>query len=613
MAELKVVLVSMPWKSLESPTLPIGLLRKACRDSGRRTPDTYHGNLRWAEHLLNVSGGAISTRDYAYVANEGISHDLGDWVFTGVLHGGDFGRVEFERYLAGRTARIGRAVEMRAHAEEFIALAAHEVLAGDPDVVGFSTTFMQNVPSLALAARIKRERPEVRVVFGGGNCDGPMGAALHRNFPVVDYVVRGEGEAVFPALLDVIEAGATPDGLPGVCWWRGEVSVANPDRRSPLPPGRIPVPDYDDWFDHLLGSPVEGRVDPRLMLESSRGCWWGEKHQCTFCGLNGSLIQFRSKPAEQFVAELTDLVRRHRCLDVTMVDNIIDSRYFAEVLPELAKLDWDLRIHYEVKSNLTSRQIEQLVGAHVTHVQPGIESLSSTVLRLMDKGVHAVRNVRTLRDGQSHHLTVSWNYLYGFPRETADDYLPVIRQFPALVHLPPPSGASLICLHRFSPNFDRPDIGFVNRRPAGYYDHVYDLPEHELADLCYEFDSDRLGIGPEVATELAHGIADWKARHDGSTLLRVDLPERLVLQDRRVGWPERDHVIDDPAWRTAYDLLGPGRSLPAVHDRLVTAGHRLDASALHGWAEELVEQGLLFREGGRYLSLATTDIPVRVT
>lgn len=562
---------------------------------------------------MERSDDSITVDDYEHVANEGIPNGIGDWIFTGALHEPGFGVAEFRRHIEPRSVNVGRAFEMREHAIEFADLATAEILAAEPAVVGFSTTFMQNVPSLAVAARIKRARPDVVVVFGGGNCDGPMGAALHRNFPFIDFVVRGEAEMIFPALLDRVESGAALSDLPGVCWWRDGVSVANPDHRSPLPPGRLPVPDYDDWFEHVAASPVEGAIEPTLMLESSRGCWWGEKHQCTFCGLNGSLIQFRSKPATQFVSELTDLVRRHRCLDITMVDNIIDSRYFANVLPELAKLDWDLRIHYEVKSNLTAPQIEALVAGHVAHVQPGIESLSTRALQLMDKGVHAVRNVRTLREGVSHHLTVSWNFLYGFPGETDDDYLPVIEQLPALIHLPPPSGASKIVLHRFSPNFDRPELGFAERRPAAHYSHVYRLPEHELADLCYEFDTTYAGIGASTVTKLERAIDAWTAGHHDSTLLRVDLPEHLLIMDRRHGWPERDHVIADPVLRAAYDELETGRTIDGVQARLVRSGHDITLDQLRQWAADLSRAGLLFAESGRLVALATSDVPVTVS
>jgi hypothetical protein len=46
-------------------------------------------------------------------------------------------------------------MRMRPFAASFIALAADEILATGPAVVGFTTTFMQNVPSLALARRLQ--------------------------------------------------------------------------------------------------------------------------------------------------------------------------------------------------------------------------------------------------------------------------------------------------------------------------------------------------------------------------------------------------------------------------------------------------------------------------
>ncbi|HEY0636135.1 MAG TPA: RiPP maturation radical SAM C-methyltransferase [Pseudonocardiaceae bacterium] len=614
MSELRVLLTAMPWQGLDSPSLPLGLLRSACREAGRAVPVTYHGNLRWAEYLMAATGGDITPADYVHVAENGIFHGIGDWVFTGVLHEGDFGEAQLAAYLDDFTVDHGRAMDMRPHAEAFVELATREILEHEPQLVGFSTTFMQNVPSLAVAARIKRYAPEVIVVFGGGNCDGPMGAALHRNYPFVDFVVRGEGEQVFPALLDALERGEEPSAVPGVCWRRADGEcVANPDHRPPLPPGRIPTPDYDDWFALIESSPVEAHVDPKLVLESARGCWWGEAHQCTFCGLNGSLIQFRSKAADRMLEELTTLVERHRTLDIIMVDNIIDNRYFVEVLPRVAELGWDLRMHYEVKSNLTPSQISALRRAGVAHVQPGIESLSSRVLKLMDKGVHAVHNVRTLRDCESAHLTCTWNFLYGFPGETGEDYLPVIGQLPALVHLQPPTDATPILLERFSPNFDKPELGFHRREPARIYQHVYDLPEAELRDLVYLFDADYAGVEHDVARALEAAVSEWKKRHHESTLVRVALDDgSLRIEDRRSGWPEREHVIDDPLLLAAYDELEYGRSPAAVCSRLAAAGIPLERAKLDDWLAELLAHGLVFTENGRYIAVATTGVPVRI-
>ncbi len=114
---------------------------------------------------------------------------------------------------------------MREYAGEFVDLVADELLALGPDVVGFSSAFMQNVPSLAVAARIKQRRPEVTMLFGGGNCDGDMGVALHREFAVVDLVLRGEADETLPRLLAAcaaVQDGAARDeelaAIPGLCW-----------------------------------------------------------------------------------------------------------------------------------------------------------------------------------------------------------------------------------------------------------------------------------------------------------------------------------------------------------------------------------------------------------
>lgn len=612
MTETRVCLAAMPWQALDSPSLPLAILKVACRDAGRQTPATYHGNLRWAEFLLDRTGGEISPADYLHIAETGIFHGVGDWVFTGVLHGPDCGVDRFAQYCARHDVDPGRAGDMREYAEEFTDLAAREILATGAGLIGFSSTFMQNVPSLAVAARIKRYAPDTIIVFGGGNCDGPMGAGLHRGYPFVDYVVRGEGEEVFPALLDAIERGAPPAGLPGVCWRRDGESVANEPARHPLPPGRIPTPDFDDWFGHFERSPLQGHIEPKLALESARGCWWGEAHQCTFCGLNGSLIAFRSKSPDRVLAELTTLVQRHKTLDVIMVDNIISNHFYTTVLPRIAELDWDLRIHYEIKSNLRPDEARLLRDARVAHVQPGIESLSSRILKVMDKGVDAVHNLRALRDCESEHLTTAWNWLYGFPGETAEDYWPVVRQLPALVHLQPPSGATAILLERFSPYFDRPELGFARRAPSELYAHVYDLPQAELDDVAYLWDTEYLGIGGDVRDELERLVEEWKKRYYESTLVRVVIDGRIHLEDRRSGWPERDHLIEDPVLVAAYWELEHGRSAEAIRARLAEQGLDLPAADLEAWLAGLLEAGLVFTENGRWLALAASSVPVRI-
>ncbi|MEO3778875.1 RiPP maturation radical SAM C-methyltransferase [Micromonospora sp. B11E3] len=613
---MSVCLVTMPWQSLESPSLPIGLLRAAVTRAGLETPATYHANLRWAEFLMARTGEEIGPREYTAVAEEGLFDGLGDWVFTGVLHDNPtFGVQTLREYARQREQDTDTVERMREHAEDFVDLVTDEVLALRPTVVGFSTTFMQNVPSLAVARRIKAREPGIRIVFGGGNCDGPMGVALHRNYPYLDFVVRGEGEVAFPKLLAVLAENPSPSALatvPGLCWRDEDGTARQNPQPPPLPMTQVPRPDFDDWFAQLEASPVNAHIEPKLVMETARGCWWGEKHHCTFCGLNGTLMTFRAKSPETVLAELEELTGRHRTLDVIMVDNIIDNSFPTTVLPRIAELGWDLRLHYEVKSNLKPAEIESFRAARVSHVQPGIESLVSPVLKIMDKGVSGVRNVRTLRDCESAGLTVTWNWLYGFPEERVEDYQPVLRQLPALMHLQPPAGAARILLERFSPYFENPALGFPQRWTAQAYRHVYDLPEADLRDMVYLFETNPAGISEEQALQLRALLDAWNAGYPDSTLVRVDEPDAIVVEDRRVGWPATDHRIADPLHRAAYLALEPGRSLPALRRELAGAGFAVPDAELLAVLAGFVERGLAFVENGQWIALATSTIPIKV-
>jgi ribosomal peptide maturation radical SAM protein 1 len=610
---MSVSLVVMPWHDLSLPSLPVGLLRAVATGAGLPRPDTYHANLRWAEFLLDRTGGKLGPAQYSDIAENGVFDSIGEWVFAGVLNDDPLFGVELLReYATDRDLDIVDAERMREHAADFIELAVAEILRPEPAVVGFTTTFMQNVPSLAAARRIKQLAPDTIIVFGGGNCDGDMGVALHRAHPFVDLVVRGEGEEAFPALLRALAGDGPLDRVPGLCWRDATGAQHVNDAGRPVAMAGVPVPDFDDWFEVMASSPVAEFVDPQVVLETSRGCWWGEKHHCTFCGLNGSLMQFRAKEPDHVLAELTELVTRHQVLDVVTVDNIIDMRYFTRLLPRIAELDWDLRLHYEIKANLRASEVDALRSARVWYVQPGIESLVTPVLSIMDKGVSAVQNVRLLREGESAGLSLVWNWLYGFPGETYDQYAPVLHQVPALVHLQPPRGVTRIALERFSPYFVNPALGFPVRRPARMYGYIYDLPDADLADLAYLFDTEPVGLTDAEAEPLRARLDTWAAGYGESALVWRDTGDAVVIEDTRAGWPHAVHRIDDPGLRQAYLALETGRSVPGLRRALADQGLSFEEDDLREWLAGLADRGLAFTDNGQWLTLATRSVPVKV-
>src|SRR5262249_37819581 len=126
-----------------------------------------------------------------------------------------------------------------------------------------------------------------------------------------------------------------------------------------------------------------------LPYESSRGCWWGEKHHCTFCGLNAQTMKYREKSPDRVINDLNKLLKTHPTRRVCMVDNIMPHTYFRTLIPRLGSEIPDLHMFYEQKANLSLGQVTALKDAGILEVQPGIEALSSSLLKSMDKGVSA--------------------------------------------------------------------------------------------------------------------------------------------------------------------------------------------------------------------------------
>ncbi|BCJ66707.1 RiPP maturation radical SAM C-methyltransferase [Polymorphospora rubra] len=614
---MRILLVNMPWTSIDVPSLALGILTNSVR---QKLPDAevevLHANLDFVDWVVDRTEFGLS--DYYYYSLFTYFAGCGDWVFSSALYDDPQWRVaEFTSRVQGQMTERELTLNLDLHrmAPEFVAELAARIVDRAPDVVGFTSTFQQNTAALATAKAVKRLAPGIRTVMGGANCDGEQGAAIHRNFAFIDYVVRGEGETAFPRLLAALDAerpsagdpgrpgedpAAALAGIEGLCWpGPGGRHVANRMSSTPLPPAEIVAPDYAGYFERLAASRARHWVEPRLVVEGARGCWWGEKHHCTFCGLNGSFMQFRSKHPGRFYDEIIGLAERHQVLDMFVVDNILDMSYVTSLLPRLAESGYDLRLQYEIKSNMKGAQVQALADAGLVSVQPGIENLNSRVLKLMDKGVTGCLNIRMLRDAETSGITIAWNYLYGFPGETDDDYLSVIAQMPALHHLCPADGSTRIAIERFSPFFVKPELGFTDLRPAAQYRLIYDLPESELMDLAYLFDVPPQGIDEETAGRLERAVTEWQHEYAHSRLTHHDLGEEIVLVSRRRHFDWHVLRLTDPTEVAAFRQLDQPHTVAALARRLGSPEPAV-AALLRRWRE----LGIVFEDAGQFIQIA---------
>ncbi|MDO6433014.1 RiPP maturation radical SAM C-methyltransferase [Flavitalea sp. BT771] len=400
---------------------------------------------------------------------------------------------------------------------------ADELLADDIQVVGFTSTFQQNVASLAVAKVIKQRKGDrVKIVFGGANLEDIMGKTLFKAFDFIDYVISGEAESsILPLLFRCTQSLGGMDRA----YINGEM-VTDMDS--------IPLPDFDDFFSSLPNSKVER--DVYLSFESSRGCWWGMKSHCTFCGLNGNTMQYRSKSPGLFVQQIENLSTLYGNNSFMITDNILDLSYIKNVFPAIAASKHRYSLFYETKSNLRKDQLQIMAAGGVNCLQPGIESLSTSILKLMGKGTTKLQNIQILKWGRELNINMIWNLLFGFPNEDVEEYSKMVQLIPALVHLTPPVGYGKIRIDRFGPYWKEPaKYGIHHLRPVWSYEHVYRNLQTDLHDIAYYFEFDYADEQHNLSyvTRLVQELNIWKESGSDAVLELVQENGTVYISDTR--------------------------------------------------------------------------------
>lgn len=366
--------------------------------------------------------------------------------------------------------------------------------------------------------------------------------------------------------------------------------------------------DYDSFIDDVARNFPDGEVDLVLPFETSRGCWWGEKAHCTFCGLNSLSMNYRSMAASNAKLLLADLFARygHTHKQWICVDNILPREYLTDLFPDLVAPP-DTTIFYEVKADLTDAEVGVLAQAGVTIVQPGIESLATSTLKLMRKGVSSFRNVRFLQSCLRHNVYPTWNLLVGFPGEDPEVYQKYVADMPNLVHLPPPTGVYPVRFDRYSPYFDQAEDYGLELEPLDFYRYTYPFPDAALRHLAYYFadhnyEADYFAGMVTWLNQMRELTSAWRARwHEDENfqrpMLHVDeVGGTPAVRDSRSG-----QTVVHPVSVEERELL---RYLAEPRDpaRLPRTG---DAQRL----ERMRRRGWLFQDGRRVLTLVMQEPP----
>lgn len=611
---LDALLLFMPFGMVSYPSIGLSLLRAVLARQALSAGILY---------FTSPFAARVGTRSYRLVSSPEVIHGgrrlIGDWIFSSALF--QSSDSEVQRYVddvlrgpypaqmgvlpAVPEVAIRAILRMRAVVDSFLDECLCQVVSCRPRVVGFSCLYQQRVASLALARRIKDRCPDTIVVFGGPDCEGVRGPEMARQFSFIDAVVSGYGEVVFPELVRRALKGETLTGIQGV--YTGMEPGGEPVN-APLvmDMDELPYVDYDDAFEQLeeSGLQFDHQVIP---FETSRGCWRTERAQCMFCGTNGANRSYRSKSGRRVLKEFIDLVDRYPGSVVHVVDTDLNLEYFKDFIPGVAARDLGVSIFFEVRSILDKNQLRALSDAGGKILQPGIESLSTPILRLMRKGVSAIENIQFLKWCRELNIDALWSILCGIPGESPEEYARMAALAPQLFHLQPPRYVGAFDLVRFSPYFEDPERhGLGDVAPAPAYRHVYPFCRESLARMAYYF-THRSCSGQDIESytrPLQEEVVRWRQAHGQSELFAADDADGLHI------WDERPVAVEP-----FTTLSGLERELYLACDRVQSLrrlqkvvedyrGPGCSGKEVQSLLQPFVDSRHMIAEGHRFLSLA---------
>lgn len=595
-----MMLASMPWRMADCPNIALGLLKPLVRRADVEC-DLLEAGLLAAlaapKKLYETVGGDCA----------------GELAFAPLVYD-DVSEAHAREQLRSRFAAL-RAVQIDAGdavdiARDLIERLVNQIDWCRYDAVGFSLSFQQTLASAALARRIKEIAPDVQIVIGGAACEAPMGTALLEQFPFFDYAVSGRAEGVIAGVVEAMLGRRCPSTVPGLSYRDHNSVRATPNDGPGVPMDELPVPDYDDYFEtrRALGLP---RAGVRFLLETSIGCWWGQKHLCSFCGLNQTSLAYRQKSAARVLAEIEQLSQRYDIDTFEIVDNILPMSFFDDLLPALAESDRTFQFFAEVKSNLRKQQMELLARAGFRFLQPGIESFDDHILQLMDKGCTGIGQVEFVKWSDELKIRSAYGLLTANPGETVADYERMTEWIPSIVHLTPPYADPFdIQLVRFSPYFERQEeFGIRDSRPAEVFRAMFpDAPPDRLERMVFmfDFDHDQLEAPELVAARerFRRAVAHWR---------KVYEPAMLTYR-RGHGWMRitdvRQSVWDGSRKRVRrYLLRGWQADLYELCDRALPRATLLRSAGVppeevESFLDQMIRARLMIDDGNKCLALA---------
>ena len=493
------IFISMPYARFISrwfanvPNINLGIMQSYLRKKGRDV-GTFHFHLEFIPYLDNLPPH-VKENLFTLTEQFGVEYMGLDYVYASLLFEERYlkSKERFKERLDSLGLSLSDFDELRDVARSFLDACFSRLIPylQNTKLMGFSCSHYQLSSSLLLCSRVKKAYPQILTVFGGKDCTGTFADDLMRNVDTVDFTGTSECEITVESLLAHM---SDPRNQFYNVIYRDKDGLI---KKSPVRPNisinSLPFPEYD--FDTF---PVR-KSDIILPIEFGRGCPW---KRCSFCPDESYNSLCQAKTPERVTSEIAHYqsisgeLSNFFILDSDALKNresIIEiSRYL-----EGRHLNF---VYAEFRAEKMDREVLRAVknfGNWMSHFQIGIETFSDRMLKLMNKGVTALKNVEVLKSAAELRVPVQFNLFTCFPGMTEEDLTENLRVMDLITHILVNDTIQIFpgefYLPADSPVFLNSETFGLTKSPESIFSSVFEdfsMPSYSNYPYPYQFQND---------------------------------------------------------------------------------------------------------------------------
>ena len=272
-----------------------------------------------------------------------------------------------------------------------------------PEAIGFSLNYLANIPEVVdLAKETSRRLPECFIFAGGHSASFTAKEILAHAEGAIACVVRGEGEAITPQVLEAADDPEKLRTLPGITSIYGDGPAPRlVENLNATQPARDMLARRRKYFIGVL--------DPCASIEFTRGCPW----DCSFCSAWTFYGRNYRKLSAEVAAEDLASIQEH---GVFIVDDVafIQSDHGLALAREVEKRNIKKEYYLETRGDVLVRNKEvfklwKRLG--LKYMFLGIEAIDDEGLKSHRKRVTVKKNIEALECARALNIHAAVNII----------------------------------------------------------------------------------------------------------------------------------------------------------------------------------------------------------